>query len=60
MTARLRQHFLRLYPGAEILAIEPLAPDSGASAGSTEKAAGYKLPMRVVLVDASNKRHKLV
>lgn len=60
MTARLRQHFLRLYPGAEILAIEPLAPDSGASAGSTEKAAGYGLPVRVVLVDASKQRHELV
>jgi hypothetical protein len=60
VTAQLHEHFLNLYPGAEILAIEPLAPDTGASAGSTEKAAGYGLPVRVVLVEPSGQRHELV
>src|SRR4029079_11883891 len=60
VTAQLRQHFLHLYPGAEILAIEPLAPDTGVSAGSTEKAAGYRPPVRVVLVEPSGQRHELV
>ncbi len=37
-----------MYPGYRITEIEPLAPD-GATAGSTTKAAGYGLPVRVTL-----------
>lgn len=46
---RLREHLARLYPGSRVLAIEPLAPDTGATAGATAKAAGYGLPVRVTL-----------
>ncbi|HEX3476129.1 MAG TPA: phosphotransferase [Kofleriaceae bacterium] len=51
----LREHLARLYPGATVVAIEPLGPDAGASAdrkdagGSTTKAAGYGLPVRIEL-----------
>jgi hypothetical protein len=47
--AGLRAHLARLYPGHAVVAIEPLAPDTGATAGATTKAAGYGLPVRVVL-----------
>jgi len=46
---KLRDHLARLYPGRRVIEIEPLAPDSGATASSTAKAAGYGLPMRVKL-----------
>ena len=55
--AGLRDHLARLFPGATVVAIEPLGPDAGATAGgtagSTSKAAGYGLPMRIVLQDGS-------
>jgi Phosphotransferase enzyme family len=55
--AGLRDHLARLFPGATVVAIEPLGPDAGATtggtAGSTSKAAGYGLPMRIVLRDGS-------
>ncbi len=60
MNPHLRQHFARLYPGAEILEIVPLAPDTGATASATEKASGYGLPVRVVLRDAQGVRRELV
>lgn len=47
----LREHLARLYPGAVVVAIEPLGPDAGATAGSTTKAAGYGLPVRIALRD---------
>src|SRR5262249_15112783 len=52
----LRAHLAQLYPGATIVAIEPLGPDAGATAGrkhddSTAKAAGYGLPVRIELRD---------
>jgi hypothetical protein len=49
MSPRLREHLARLYPEHEVTAIEPLAPDTGATRGSTTKAAGYGRPVRVVL-----------
>lgn len=55
----LRDHVLRLYPGARIESIEPLGPDAGATAGSTTKAAGYGVPVRIVLSDREG-RHELV
>ncbi|HEY5922236.1 MAG TPA: hypothetical protein VIV11_11220 [Kofleriaceae bacterium] len=45
----LRAHLARLYPEHRIGAIEPLGPDTGATAGATSKAAGYGLPVRIVL-----------
>ena len=53
-------HLARMYPGEEILAIEPLAPDTGATTGSTEKVAGYGLPMRISLVDRRGHGRELV
>lgn len=56
----LRAHLARLFPGAEVVAIEPLGPDAGATAGgtagATSKAAGYGLPMRIVLRDGAQQR----
>lgn len=58
--AGLRAHLAKLYPGAEVVAIEPLGPDAGATAGgttgSTSKAAGYGLPMRIVLREGEARR----
>lgn len=58
--AALREHLAQLFPGGELLELEPLAPDTGASAGATEKAAGYGLPVRVALVDSAGRRRQLV
>jgi hypothetical protein len=58
----LREHLARLYPGATIVAIEPLGPDASATAGrkdgggSTTKAAGYGLPVRIELRDGDTAR----
>jgi hypothetical protein len=60
MSVDIRRHFERLYPGEQIAAIEPLAPDSGATAAATEKAAGYGVPVRVRLVDPHGQRRELV
>jgi streptomycin 6-kinase len=46
-----RDHLARLYPGYRVIRVEPLAPDSGASASSTAKVAGYGRPVRVALAD---------
>jgi len=45
----LREHLARLYPEHEVTSVEPLAPDTGATRGSTTKAAGYGRPVRVTL-----------
>ncbi|NVB79090.1 MAG: phosphotransferase [Kofleriaceae bacterium] len=50
--ARLRDYVERLYPGRRVVKVEPLAPDSGATAGGAEKAAGYGKPVRLVLEGA--------
>ncbi len=57
----LREHLARLYPGATVMAIEPLGPDAGAAASgkngdSTTKAAGYGLPVRIELRDGGATR----
>lgn len=56
----LRDHLARLYPGATVVAIEPLGPDAGATAGgtsgATSKAAGYGMPVRIVLRDGDQER----
>ena len=51
----LRDHLARLFPGAVIESIEPLGPDTGATAGTT-KAAGYGLPVRITLLDGGERR----
>lgn len=60
----LKLHLQRLYPGHEIVAIEPLAPDTGATAsgtaGATRKAAGYGLPARIRLVAPGGAELQLV
>ncbi|HEX7841495.1 MAG TPA: hypothetical protein VF469_28680, partial [Kofleriaceae bacterium] len=56
----LGDHLVRLYPDARILAIQPLGPDAGATAGTTAKAAGYGLPVRITLLDAAGVRRELV
>ena len=60
VTDKLRPHLARLYPGRRVVEIEPLAPDTGATASSTAKAAGYGLPVRVVLSDDLGKTVELV
>src|SRR5260221_9253931 len=52
----LRDHVARLVPGATIVAIEPLGPDAGATASSTTKAAGYGMPVRIVMTDRGERR----
>lgn len=54
--ARIREHVRRLFPHAEVVAMEPLGPDAGARAGATAKAAGYGLPTRIVLSDGGVRR----
>ncbi len=46
---KLREHLARLYPGYRVTAIDPLAPDSGATAGSSGKATGYGEPVKIGL-----------
>ncbi|HUJ59028.1 MAG TPA: phosphotransferase [Kofleriaceae bacterium] len=53
---KLQDYVARLFPGAKLIAIEPLAPDSGATAGSTAKVAGYGKPVRLVIDDAGQRR----
>lgn len=53
---RVRERIAQLYPGAELIAIEALAPDTGATSDSTGKAAGYGLPVRITLIDRGTKR----
>jgi aminoglycoside phosphotransferase (APT) family kinase protein len=57
--ARLRQHLRRLFPGEDLVESVSLAPDTGATAGVI-KAAGYGLPVRLVLADAQGHRRELV
>lgn len=52
----LRDHVLRLYPGATVESIEPLGPDGGATADATTKGAGYGLPVRIVVSDGGVRR----
>jgi Phosphotransferase enzyme family len=56
LAARLRDHVSRLYPGADVVAIEPLGPDGGATAGATTKAAGYGLPVRITISEGGARR----
>lgn len=45
----LSAHLARLFPAHHIATVEPLAPDTGATSGASAKAAGYGLPVRIVL-----------
>jgi aminoglycoside phosphotransferase (APT) family kinase protein len=51
--AGLTEYIERLFPGARVLAVEPLAPDSGATTDSTSKVEGFGRPMRVRLIDGT-------
>lgn len=57
---RLRELLARRFPGRRIVAIEPLAPDTGATSGSTTKAAGYGLPVRIELAGDHGRSIELV
>jgi hypothetical protein len=57
---KLREHLARLYPRHRVTAISPLAPDTGATSGSSSKAAGYGLPVRIELVDDAGESLELV
>lgn len=60
MKPHLREHLARLFPDHEIVSIESLAPDSGATASATTKAAGYGKPVRVVLAAPTGQRREVV
>jgi hypothetical protein len=53
---QLRAHVSRLYPGAKVVSIEPLGPDSGATSGATAKAAGYGLPVQIAIEENGHRR----
>jgi hypothetical protein len=59
-TPRIHDHFARLFPGWRIVAFEPLAADTGATRGATEKAVGYGQPARVRLVDSQGHERVVV
>jgi hypothetical protein len=56
MRAKLHEHIARLFPHARIVSTEPMGPDSGATASSTTKAAGYGRPVHVLLDDRGHLR----
>src|SRR5216110_268588 len=56
VTEPLRAHVSRMYPQAKVVSIEALGPDAGARAGATTKAAGYGLPVRIVLEENGEER----
>jgi hypothetical protein len=60
VSPKLREHLARLYPGYRIAAIEPLAPDTGATAGSSGKAAGYGEPVKIALAGPDGEPLELV
>lgn len=60
ISPRLREHLARLFPTFQVTALEPLAPDGGASRGATTKAAGYGLPLRIRMKSASGESRELV
>lgn len=56
MHPKLHDYIAGHFPGATLVAIEPLAPDTGATAGATRKVAGYGKPVRLVLDDRGHRR----
>jgi hypothetical protein len=56
LAKHLREHVARLYPGAKVMSIEPLGPDTGATSGIATKAAGYGLPVRMTIEDGDGRR----
>ncbi len=54
----LRELVGRLEPGAEVVAVEPLAPDTGE--GETRKGGGYGVPLRVTVRGAGGASRVLV
>jgi len=56
---RLREHLARLFPRHRIVALDPLGPDSTGD-GASAKAAGYGLPVKVVLEAPGGEHRELV
>ena len=56
----LREHLRQMFPNETIVSVDPLLPDSGATRGRTQKAAGYGQPVRIVLADVRGRRRALV
>ncbi len=54
----LRELIRRIEPGSEVVAVEPLAPDTGE--GETRKGGGYGVPLRVTARDAAGASRVLV
>ena len=54
----LRELVGRLEPGSAVVAVEPLAPDTGE--GETRKGGGYGVPLRVTVRDARGASRVLV
>lgn len=55
----LGEHLARLVPGARVVEVVPLAPDTGATAGVAKKA-GYGVPVRILLEEAGGGRREVV
>ncbi len=56
----LRRHLTRQYPASRVVSTRRLAPDSGSDRGSTAKAAGYGLPVHLVLQHPDGQQLDLV
>jgi len=57
---RLREHLGRLFPDHRVVAIDPLGPDTSGGDTATAKAAGYGMPVKVVLEGSDGARRELV
>jgi hypothetical protein len=56
---RLREHLERMFPRHRVVALDPVGPDT-ASGGASAKAAGYGLPVKVVLEGPTGEHRELV
>ena len=62
-TGGLRELVQRLFPGAVLLDVRPLAPDGGGASTAddqTAKSFGYGRPLRLSILEASGRRRSLV
>ncbi|MFT3698623.1 MAG: hypothetical protein QM831_36090 [Kofleriaceae bacterium] len=56
MRVKLTEYVAQHFPGATIIDVQPLRPDSGATASSTTKTTGYGRPIRFVIDDQGQRR----